>query len=78
MENKKFMFVPITYGEAWDEDRKGVPDMVYLEIKDGYSYLLPICEISSTSLKNWLEGAYYKKIEAVKGYYHAHPEDLEE
>ena len=77
MENKKFMFVPITFEEACDGVRTGVFDMVYLEMNVGYSRLLPIRELSNTSLKNWLEGAYYKKIEAVKGYYHAHPEDLE-
>lgn len=77
MENKKYMFVPITFEEACDEVRKGMSDVVYLEMKDGYSRLLPICEISSKSLKYWSEGVYYKKIEAVKGYYHAHPEDLE-
>lgn len=65
MENKKYMFVPITFEEACDEFRKGVSDMVYLELETnaGYSRLLPICEISNTSLKNWLEGAYYKKTE---------------
>lgn len=78
MEKKKMMmFVPITFEEACDKVRKGVSDMVYMEMNTGYSRLLPIREISNTSLKNWSEGTYYKKIEAVKGYYHAHPEDLE-
>ena len=75
--NKKSMFVPITFEEACDVVRTGVSDMVYLEMNVGYNRLLPICEVSNTSLKNWLEGAYYKKIEVVQ-YYHAHPGDLEE
>lgn len=79
MEKKenRMMFVPITFEEACDEVRKGVSDMVYLELNIGYNRLLPICDINSTSLENWLKGTYYKKVEAVKCYYHAHPEDLE-
>lgn len=79
-KDKMMMFVPITFEEACDEFRKGVSDMVYLDMETrvGYSRLLPIREISSTSLENWLKGTYYKKIEAVKCYYHAHPDDLEE
>ena len=77
MENKKFMFVPITFEEACDVVRTGVSDMVYLEMNVGYNRLLPICEVSNTSLKNWLKGAYYKKVEVTKGYFHIHPEYLE-
>lgn len=77
MENKKYMFVPITFEEACDGVRTGVSDMVYLEMDVGYNRLLPICEVINTSLKNWLEGTYYKKVEVTKGYIHIHPEDLE-
>ena len=77
MENKKYMFVPITFEDACDGVRTGVSDMVYLEMNVGYNRLLPIREVNNTSLKNWLEGTYYKKVEVVKERRYTHPEDLE-
>lgn len=77
MENKKYMFVPITFEEACKEIKAGRHKEVYIE--NVYEDRLEnMSKWGSRILSDWMsKTTYYKKIEAVKGYYHAHPGDLE-
>ena len=77
MENKKYMFVPITFEEACDGVRTGGHKAVYVENK--YEDRLEnMSKFGRGTLSDWIsKTTYYKKVEVTKGYIHIHPEDLE-
>ena len=77
MENKKYMFAPITFEEVCKEIKAGRHKVVYIEnvFEDR---LENMSKWGSRILSDWVsKTTYYKKAEVTKGYIHIHPEELE-
>lgn len=77
MENKKYMFVPITFEEACDELKAGRHRAVYIE-NEHEDRLESMSKWGSRILGDWMfETTYYKKVEVTKEYIYIHLDDLE-
>lgn len=77
MENKKYMFVPITLEHACKEIKAGRHKAVFIE-NENENRLGNMSEWGRRTLSDWVfKTTYYKKVEVTKGYIHIHPEDLE-